>query len=235
MGKEYVITDGERFLRKDINDKWKPTSCLAIADVFTRYDMARSVWQYDLPRKIKDKFYVGVITDDNKVEFVIDYDRENQNAEQPHAIEVSCGSDPNIQRWLDKLGEIDTIFDEVKEREPETLSHLAIVEAALKDIDHYIEWYKPPAYIRCKTYDLQQKLLDRRRELKNEYRICQIISSFENKHKGGMQAMVKSIKALQRQTYTPRVLSGLFEGNFNIADYDYLWKENNSAKDSAVS
>ena len=101
MGKEYVITDGERFLRKDINDKWKPTSCLAIADVFTRYDMARSVWQYDLPRKIKDKFYVGVITDDNKVEFVIDYDRENQNAEQPHVIEVSCGADPNIQRWLD--------------------------------------------------------------------------------------------------------------------------------------
>lgn len=232
---EYVITDGEKFLRKDINDKWKATSCLQIAEIFKRYDMARSVWQYDLPKNIKNKFYIGFITEDNKVEFVIDYHEEDTNTEQPHVIKVSCGSDPNIQRWLDKLGDIDTIFDEAKEREPEILSRLTTVESALIDVKHYVEWYKPPAHCRCKVYDLEQKLLDKRRELKNEYKICQIISSFENKHKGGMQAMVKSIKALQRQTYTPKVLSGLFEGNLNVEDYEYVWKENDSAKDSAVS
>lgn len=95
----------------------------------------------------------------------------------------------------------------------------------MQDVDHYIEWYKPPAHCRCKVYDLRQKLRDKRRELKNERKITGAILTCV-KHKSDLQNMVKAIKDVEKQSYTPRVLDGLFEGNFDMEEYKYLWEDN---------
>lgn len=46
MGKEYVITDGNGYIRQNISGHYELTSNITLAETFKRYNLAKSVWQY---------------------------------------------------------------------------------------------------------------------------------------------------------------------------------------------
>lgn len=54
---QYVITDGTRWVMRDRNNKYVPTSNEALADVFGNKE-ANSVYQNNLPKALKSVFHI---------------------------------------------------------------------------------------------------------------------------------------------------------------------------------
>ena len=54
---QYVITDGSRWIMRDRNKKYVPTSCEALADVFGNKE-ANSVYQNNLSKALKSVFHI---------------------------------------------------------------------------------------------------------------------------------------------------------------------------------
>lgn len=122
-GKEYVITDGNGYIRQNISGHYELTSNITLAETFKRYNLAKSVWQYALSKLLRKKTYIATLSADGLVQPVIRHQgQEKDNCEASENKEYVFHADSNVQKWLDKLGQIDTIFDQAKDRQAEVLS-----------------------------------------------------------------------------------------------------------------
>lgn len=59
---EYVITDGTRWIMRDRNKKYVPTSCEALADKFSNKS-ANSVYNNQLSKALKSVFRIEKVDD----------------------------------------------------------------------------------------------------------------------------------------------------------------------------
>ena len=59
MRKQYVITDGAKFVRQDMSGKYNLVSNSAIADFWDSAKVAESILQNSLPKYVSTKYYVA--------------------------------------------------------------------------------------------------------------------------------------------------------------------------------
>lgn len=95
---EYVITDGNRFIYKNYTKKYVPTLCESLADVFSK-KQADNIYNNSLSKALKSVFYVQKI------------DRPPKNVKQVSKEDLKNNTEKvrlsdNIQRWIDKLSDL---------------------------------------------------------------------------------------------------------------------------------
>ena len=92
---QYVITDGTRWIMRDRKGKYVPTSCEALADVFTN-KQATGIFQSNLSKALKSVFRVQKIDEPPKLIKQISQETVQENTEKVSTAE-------NVQRWIDKI------------------------------------------------------------------------------------------------------------------------------------
>lgn len=198
---QYVITDGTRWIMRDRKGKYVPTSCEALADVFTN-KQAIGIFQSNLSKALKSVFRVQKIDEPPKLIKQISQETVQENTEKVSTAE-------NVQRWIDKIEGLNGLATEALHRKDELVQQLSKVDQELSDVNHYIEFCNLNAAQGYKAYKMIKDRRIKRRSIKNELQVVDIILS-KKICETATDEIQKAIAGMDQRTYEPRVLNELF-------------------------
>ena len=199
---QYVITDGSRWITKNRNGKYVPTTCEALADTFGNKE-ANSVYNNNLSKALKSCFRVMKVDKPPELVKQITQEKVNENTETPSNSE-------NIQYWIDKISDLNGLASEALHRKDNLLSQLRKIDQELSDIDHYIEFVNLNAAQGYKAYRMIKDRRIIRRSIKNELDVLNIILG-KKISETATDEIQKAISGMDKRTYEPRVLNELFD------------------------
>lgn len=199
---QYVITDGSRWIMRDRNNKYIPTSNEALADVFGNKE-ANSVYQNNLPKVLKSVFHIQKIDTPPKLVKQITHAEVQENIETVSIAE-------NIQYWVDKISGLNGLASEALHRKEELTNQLSQVDKELSDINHYIEFVNLNAAQGYKAYKMIKDRRIKRRSIKNELNVLSIILG-KKISDSVTDEIQKAVSGMDRRTYEPRVMNELFD------------------------
>lgn len=198
---QYVITDGTRWIMRDRKGKYVPTSCEALADVFSN-KQATGIFQSNLSKALKSVFRVQKIDEPPKLIKQISQETVQENTEKVSTAE-------NVQRWIDKIEGLNGLATEALHRKDELVQQLSKVDQELSDVNHYIEFCNLNAAQGYKAYKMIKDRRIKRRSIKNELQVVDIILS-KKICENATDEIQKAIAGMDQRTYEPRVLNELF-------------------------
>lgn len=208
MTDEFVITDGTKFLKQNMNGRYKPVTNITMADTYATKDTAKNIIKNSLAKTLQHQYYVAQIVDGEIIRCSV--------PSPPKTIKRRTGTKyksniehPEITQWYGRLEGVDNIFDHAIKRSREISQELSDVDQELEDIKHFIEFSSFNARDGYKLCARQQELLRTRRALKDEQKIVSVINNNCNA-KDAMNNILSVIKGLQVQAYEPRILDELF-------------------------
>ena len=199
---KYVITDGSRWIMRNHAGKYVPTSCEALADIYSN-KQADSILKNSLSKALKSCFYVEKIDKPPELVKQITQEKVNENTETPSNSE-------NIQYWVDKVSDLNGLASEALHRKDNLLSQLSKIDQELSDIDHYIEFVNLNAAQGYKAYKMIKDRRIIRRSIKNELDVLNIILG-KKISETATDEIQKAISGMDKRTYEPRVLNELFD------------------------
>lgn len=199
---QYVITDGSRWIMRNRNGKYVPTSCEALADTFSN-KAANNLYNNSLPKALKSVFYIQKIdTPPDNVKQITQSEVEN-NTEKVMVAE-------NIQKWINKITDLNGLATDTLHRKEELCEELSFVDRELSDINHYIEFCNLNAAQGWKAYKMIKERRIKRRSIKNEIQILNII--LDKKISDTVtNEILESMSKMDKRTYEPRVMNELFD------------------------
>lgn len=198
---QYVITDGTRWIMRDRKGKYVPTSCEALADIFTN-KQATGIFQSNLSKALKSVFRVQKIDEPPKLIKQISQETVQENTEKVSTAE-------NVQRWIDKIEGLNGLATEALHRKDELVQQLSKVDQELSDVNHYIEFCNLNAAQGYKAYKMIKDRRIKRRSIKNELQVVDIILR-KKICETATDEIQKAIAGMDQRTYEPRVLNELF-------------------------
>lgn len=199
---QYVITDGTRWIMRDRQGKYVPTSCESLADTFSN-KQATGILKNNLSKALKSVFRMEKIDEPPKLVKQISQLTVQENTEKVLVTE-------NIQRWLDKIDGLNGLASEALHRKDELLSQLSKVDQELSDVNHYIEFCNLNAAQGYKAYKMIKERRIKRRSIKNELQVIDIILG-KKISETATDEIQKAIAGMDKRTYEPRVMTELFD------------------------
>lgn len=198
---QYVITDGTRWIMRDRHGRYVPTSCETLADVFSN-KQATGIFQSNLSKALKSVFRVQKIDEPPKLIKQMSQETVQENTEKVSTAE-------NVQRWIDKIEGLNGLATEALHRKDELVQQLSKVDQELSDVNHYIEFCNLNAAQGYKAYKMIKDRRIKRRSIKNELQVVDIILS-KKICETATDEIQKAIAGMDQRTYEPRVLNELF-------------------------
>lgn len=167
MPQQFVITDGNRFIYRMRNGKYVPTSSEAMADIFTK--------------KTADRIFENCLSKPLRAQFRVErYDKPPEGVQQVTKQDLEENTEKvliaeNIQRWINKLSDLNGLAKDANDRKKILEKELSTVDMEIQDCLHYIEFMKLNAAQGYKAYKLLKERRMRRRSIKNELQVLEII------------------------------------------------------------
>lgn len=196
----YVITDGKRWIKKDKKGRYLPTTCGSFAEEFSK-DKADKVLNNSLAKGFRSIFRIERVNDVPKNVKPV----SKEDLAKTEKVQVS----ENITRWIQKIESLNGLFDEANKRNNVLASDLSKVDKEILDLLHYIEFTKLNAAQGYKAYKMIKERRIRRRHIKNEMEVLNII--LEQNTKEISENVKCKLKELDERTYNPREIEELFD------------------------
>lgn len=198
----YVITDGTRWIMKNRNGNYVPTSFESFADIFSK-KQAENIYKSSLTKALRGVFHVEKTSEEvpAQVKPVTDKDIEKTG-------KVMVSED--IKYWLDKATDMSNIANEAINRKRKLCQELSLVDKELCDILHYIEFCNLNAAQGYKAYKMVKERRILRRKIKDEISILDSILD-QKVSQTAKNTIQKIAENMDKRTYEPRVLKELFD------------------------
>ncbi len=199
---QYIITDGSRFIYQNHYGRYIPTPSEAMADIYNK-SQADKIYNNSLSKPLRKVFYVKKYDNPpSDIKQITQEDLKN-NTEKVMVSE-------NIKKWLDKISELNGLYDEIQKRKDELSKQLNNINKELLDVEHYIEFCNLNAAQGYKAYKMLKERRIIRRSIKNELEVLNIIID-KKIGKPVLDEIVKEVEKLDKRTYEPRVLKELYD------------------------
>lgn len=212
MAREFILTDGNKFVNCDLDGNFKQVNHQSLADVYVSQKTATNILLNSIPKKWSRKYYVAEVIDGKVVKCC---SPRPSKAVQPKADQVFYFNDNSFDnKWCQGFEKMDGLFESATKRINELSQELSDIECKIIDLEHYIEFYNLNARDGYKIYRCLKKLFQKRRCLKNEQKIVSTI----NKNLSASEPInniISTIKSCQNCGYKPRTLSQLFENGIS--------------------
>ena len=66
--REFVLTDGNKFIKCDINGNYKQVNNICVADVYESQGIATNIMLNSIPKSLSRKFYVAELVNGNIIQ-----------------------------------------------------------------------------------------------------------------------------------------------------------------------
>lgn len=222
--KEYVITNGYKYIKKDARGKYSLTTNLSIADVWTAKKTAESILHNSVPGNMRFKLYVAELKDGKIIgqetvsqKQVVDC-RERLNIPKDGSYflqQYSFENDKELQDMIKGFKDVYGILSKYannhshQKLEEKTMTMNYVVE----DIKHYHG--KKALNVRdgFKLNKLEDKAIVKRISVKNQLEISRQLVKYGDVIFAAVKDICETIDNIKNQKYKPRVLLDLFEND----------------------
>lgn len=198
---QYVITDGDRFIYRDRNGRYVPTHSEVMTDIFSK-KQAESIYNNQLPRALKSVFHVEK------------YDKPPEGVKQVTETDIQNTEkvmvSDNIQKWLDKISDLNGLAKDASHRKEELVNQLSNIDKELSDLLHYIEFCNLNAAQGYTAYKMVKERRIKRRSIKNELTVVEAILN-KKISESVTDEIMKTVRSLDQRSYEPRVIAELFD------------------------
>lgn len=199
---QYVITDGNRWIMKNRNGKYVPTTCEALADIYGNKE-ANSVYNNNLSKALKSCFRVQKYDKPPELIKQMTHEETQEKTEKMSIAE-------NIQYWIEKVNGLNGLASEALHRKDKLVDQLSTVDKEICDILHYIEFCNLNAAQGYKAYKMIKERRIRRRSIKNELQVLDTILG-KKISETATDEIEKVISGMDNRKYEPRVMRELFD------------------------
>ena len=227
---EYVITDGKRFVRKNINNKYEFTSNLTLADTYT-CSTANHILKSCISKGKSIGFGVAKIVNGEFGSIDIpqnrfksqkktkEYINEHHEQENRKDIPAFCFDkksnsefSPLIKEWIGSFNNLKNLRSKAINRKKQLQESLEKIESCECDIRHYIEFSKLNGRQGYKVYSVFRDILRARRKAKDELEIIgYILEQYSDETEKTINHLISRIEGKNNRKYTVRCLDILFE------------------------
>lgn len=210
----YMISDGKgTYIRKDFSGRYTPVRSEALADTWDSKVKAQNVLKSQINKNMRKRYQI--------VEMIVEPPAQQVSTSPPEKVavkteqkvkELSSGDieDTQLDKWEQGINSFNDFILDMEERKDKLSRDLSNVDKEITDIQHYIEFGKFNAYQGWLAFSMLQHRLKKRRKIKNEFQVLSQIG--ECKINSAMVADIQAaIHKLDDKTYTPRILTELFE------------------------
>lgn len=229
--KQYVITDGSRYVKQDVSGKYSLTGNLSIADIWTAKKTAELIMKNSVPKHMRFKLYVAELKDGDiigqetvSLKQVVDCRErvaESKKDETYHLSQYSFDLDEDVQKMIKGFEDV----KEVLKKYANNHSHQALEDKTMtmnyivEDIKHYHG--KKALNVRdgFRLNKLEDKAILKRISVKNQLEISKKLTKHFSVISESINDICTTIDDLRNQRYKPRILIDLFE-NDNL-DIDF--------------
>ena len=210
--REFILTDGNRFIKQDADGKYKQTTNLGLADIYSTQLTADNIRLNSIPKSLSRKYRVAEIIDGEIVQ--IQHFASSQKIRTGDIVHFNNSYCDN--EWCNSFECLEGIFDKAYKRGNELIQELRELELKIVDVEHYIEFNNLNAREGYKIYKKLNELLCKRRDLKFEQKVVNAINKNHN-ISDGVNEIISTIKDCKRDVYKPRILADLFkEGDSDV-------------------
>ena len=214
----YVITDGERFIKKALNGKYSPVGNASLADSFNK-KVAVNIWKNSLSKAMQQTYYVA--EDDGceykRCGFTDGELRRKGYKKKSQGIKFNESNSilnrPHLKKWTSRILGYEDLLKDAAERKGVLKKRLNDIDLALCDLSHSTEKYALNAYEGCMENKLHSFLERKRRDIKDELYIVDLICKNLTDSDKDIMSVINGIKGMETRTYEPRILIELFRGN----------------------
>ena len=200
--KNWIITDGERFIYQNYKGRYVYANGESMAEQFTKAQ-AENILKHSLPKNLRNTFHVERVRDKNAVLKPITTEDFHNGFEKVMDKDYT-------QEWLQKLESLNGMMDEAKERKSLLLDNLSRIDMALDALDHYIEDAKLNACQGWYYFNMRRNGRIKRRSIKNELMVIDIVLQ-SNIGKKTCEEVKRKISGMDKRKYTPKELADLFD------------------------
>lgn len=192
----YVITTRNcstyLYMPKNAN-KPAATTNVNAALIFKSMEAAKIFVNNNIPKKSRKQYTISDYWEEvNKIS------KDNPNIE----------SQIDFNKLTDAMNQLDSILKHSAKYKEYLAAEHSKVEAAINDLYHYIEFKNLGTVRGYRVYKELQSLLKRRRQVKDAEQLMNFVTDENSVNVSGYIAALKSQKD---RSYTPRVLTDLFE------------------------
>lgn len=200
--REYVITDGKKFVQKDFRGIYKQTSSCGLADIYETEESATKVLKNSIPRSWRTTYYVAELINGELCQCSLPKPKV-EKGEGAGVYKLNYFKDSSVDiEWCHGFRELDGIFKKAANRANALAKELVEVEKDVKNAYHDIEFSNLNAREGYKAYRNFREILRKRRRLKNESRIVNAINA---NHAAStlIENIIKEINFCDKQEYKP--------------------------------
>lgn len=224
MSKEYIITDGKRFIKQNTSGRYAFTNNLLLADTWDSSSKAESVLYNSVPPNMRFKLYVaefkdGVICGQETVskQQIVDCRKsvENTKSDSYKLSKYSFEDDLELQQMICGFELVKEVLSKYannhthKQLEEKTMTMNLIVE----DIKHYHGKKALSSRDGFRLNKLEDKAIVKRISAKNQLEISKKLIKHSPSIIDQISDICDTIDELRNQKYKPRVLIDLFEND----------------------
>ena len=222
--KQYVITNGHKYIKQDANGKYQLTTNIAIADNWSNKKTAESILRNSVPQGMRYSLYVAELKDGMLIgqetlseKQIVDC-RERVSVSEDKTYELSKYSfddDKAVQDMIKGFKEVQEVLSkygstyEHQKLEDKTMAMNWIVE----DIKHYHGKKALNARDGFKLNKLEDKAIIKRISVKNQLEISRALGKYRSIIFDAINEICSIIEDVKGQKYKPRMLFDLFEND----------------------
>lgn len=222
--REYVITDGSRYIMQDSSGKYKLTSSSVLAEVFDEVKTADAILNNAVPKAQRTHLFVGfyengILSHCSLSEHEKKERRDKVTAKETikdktfKLTEYSFEEDQDIQSLVCGFAEVKASLEKSVGLYRKLEEELLRVDYMLEDIKHYRGTKRLNARDGYKLNNLDQDLFLRRVSIKNQMEVVKKLEKHYTDIFEKIDDICNTISKVRNQTYKPRILVNLFENN----------------------
>lgn len=224
MNKEYIITDGKRFVKQNTSGRYSFTNNVSIADIWDSSSKAESVLYNSVPRNMRFNLYVAEFKDGGiyvqetvSKKQITDCRKaiENTESDSYKLSKYSFEDDFELQEMIRGFEEVKEVLSRFanshihKQLEEKTMTMNLIVE----DIKHYHGKKALNSRDGFRLNKLEDKAIVKRISIKNQLEISRKLLKYSPSIIDQINDICDTITEIRNQKYKPRVLIDLFEND----------------------
>lgn len=207
MKSEFVITNGEKFIRCDIDGRYKQVKNLSLAEIYEDKKTALNIVKNSLPKKLAYKYYVAQVVDGEILQNTMPKPPTAKTSKTEAVYDFK--TDMSQTEWYEGFMGLDGVFSEAIKRSKTLAQEISDVDCKLVDLAHYIEFSQLNAREGYMAYKKLREFLLIRRNLKDEQTVVNAINTRCNVAKE-VNEIIDIIVQCENQQYKPRILPELF-------------------------
>lgn len=201
--REFVLTDGTRFIKQNADGKFRQTTNIGLADIYNSVSIADNIRLNSIPKALSRTYRVAEIVNGEIIQ-IQSFALSSEKARTGEVIHYD-----NIHwnnEWCAKFEGLDGIFEKAFKRGNELANEIREIDLKIVDVEHYIEFNRLNAREGYKIYKRLNELFCKRRSLKFEQKI---VTSINKNYKASeyISDIITTINECKNDIYKPRILT----------------------------